>query len=65
MIIDAFKYKIFLLYPEGRFEGKDEDEGEIKDENGLIIYQMLDSPIFLKKETEMMNKLENTFKFKI
>ena len=41
MIIDAFKDKIFVLYREGRFEGKDEDEDEIKDENGLINYQML------------------------
>ena len=41
MIIDAFKDKIFVLYREGRFEGKDEDEDEIKDENGPINYQML------------------------
>ena len=49
MIIDAFKDKIFVLYREGRFEGKDEDEDEIKDENGLINYQMRDRLSFLKK----------------
>ena len=49
MINDAFKDKIFVHYREGRFEGKDEDEDEIKDENGLINYQMRDRLSFLKK----------------
>ena len=47
MIINAFKDKIFPLYHESRFE--DKEQGEIRDENGLINYQNLDRLIFLKE----------------
>ena len=50
----SFKDKIFPLYHKSRFENKDEDEDEFRDENGLINYQKLDRLIFLK-ETQMMN----------
>ena len=48
MIINAFNDKIFPLYHESKFE--DKEQGEIRDENGLINYQNLDKLIFLKKK---------------
>ena len=45
----SFKDKIFPLYHKSRFENKDEDEDEFRDENGLINYQKLDRLIFLKE----------------
>ena len=48
MIINAFNDKIFPLYHESRF--KDKEQGEIRDENGLMNYQNLDKLIFFKRK---------------
>ena len=49
MIINAFKNKIFQLYhKENMFE--DKDENDIRDENGLINYKMLERLIFSRRD---------------
>ena len=49
MIINAFKNKIFQLYhKENMFE--DKDKNDIRDENGLINYKMLERLTFSRKD---------------
>ena len=59
MIINAFKNKIFAFYHgESRFE--DEDEDDIKEENGFIDYESLNRVIFLKEwdtNNELVRKI--------
>ena len=59
-MINALENKIIPFYhEENMFE--DKDEGDIRDENGLMNYKKVKILILSKNGIQMMNYLRNTF----